>query len=384
MARKGTARRAKGEGAYWTDGKRHFYRYQGRTVADVERSRAAAKFEALKEELRKGLNRQGNKQTLREFLSYWLEDVVRRGVSESTYADYRNRIVYYITPTLGDYRLCDLSAKLIRAWMNALQDSGRAFSIVKQCRAILERALDVAVTDKLLEDNPAAAVKPPKPVRTSDDTDEEEGRRALAPDLVERILADVKAHDQHQTTTTGSDGRRVRSTGMYLLYMLAFMLGLRRGELLGLRRKDIDLDNRVLKVRQQVIRIDGKHKVSNRLKTKAARRELPLTPILITLLRPHLLRTAPGDTSLLFPGKDGEALDPSVLTKHFARTCKRLGIAGYHLHDTRHTAITRWREAGIDIEVVAALAGHEEVKTSAQTYSDPHMERRRAAVEKMG
>lgn len=381
MARKGTARRAKGEGAYWFDGKRHYYRFQGRTVADSDRQRAAAKLEALKEEVKKGLDRVGTHQLLREFLAYWLEDVIRRDVAESTYVDYHTRIAYYITPTLGDYRLCDLTPKLIRAWMNALRDAGRALSIVKQCRAILERALEVAVTDKLIEDNPAAAVKPPKAVRTSDDTEDEEGRRALSVEQTERILADVKAHDKHQTATTGSDGRRVRSEGMYLLYMLAFTLGLRRGEVLGLRRKDIDLVARALKVRQQVIRLEGKAVISSRLKTPAARRDLPLTSALITLLRPHLLRLEPGDDSLLFPDKAGKELNPSVVTKHFARTLKRLGVTGYHFHDTRHTAITRWREKGIDIEVVAALAGHEEVKTSAQTYSDPHMERRRKAVE---
>ena len=380
MARKGSARRAKGEGSYWTDGKRHFYRIEGKTVADADRSRAAAKFEALKRDLVTKLDKQGSKQSLRTFLAYWLEAVVLPDVSESTHNNYRWRIEMDITPTLGEYPLCDLegNVKLIRAWLNALRDV-RPFSSAKQARAILERALDVAVEEHLMKENPAASVKPPKAPRVSDDTDEEEGRRTLTPEMVDRILADVRSRDQHQVLHL--DKRFNQSAGMFVLYSLAFALGLRRGELLGLRRKDIDLENAILKIRQQVIRLDGEHRISDRLKTKAARRDLPLSAAIITILRPHLLRTAPGDTSLLFPAKDGGALNPSVVTKHFARVCKRLGLTGYTFHDSRHSAITRWRERGIDIEIVAALAGHEEVKTSAQTYSDPHMERRRKAVE---
>jgi integrase len=382
MARKGTGRRAKGEGAYWTDGKRHFYRYKGKTVADADRSRAAAKLEELKRDLDKKLDKQGSKQTLRTFLAYWLEAVVLPDVSESTHNNYRWRIEMDITPTLGDYRLFELegNVKLIRAWLNALREV-RPFSSAKQARAILERALDVAVEEHYIKENPAASVKPPKAPRASDDTDEEEGHRTLTPEMVDRILADVKARDQHQVSHL--DRRFNQSAGMFVLYSLAFALGFRRGELLGLRRKDVDLEAGIIKVRQQVIRLDGNHKISDRLKTKAARRELPLVPAIVSLLRPHLLRTAPGENSLLFPAKDGGPLNPSVVTKHFARVCKRLGLTGYTFHDSRHSAITRWREAGIDIEVVAALAGHEEVKTSAQTYSDPHMERRRAAVERI-
>jgi integrase len=160
-------------------------------------------------------------------------------------------------------------------------------------------------------------------------------------------------------------------------------LGLRRGELLGLRWIDIDFDTRTLKVRQQVIRMDNVYHISDTLKTPAARRTLPLTDDLVTMLREHKLKLgARGQVKdLVFPDKDGNERDPNSITRNFARLVARLELGDRHFHDLRATAITRWRERGVDLEVVGALAGHEHTDTTANIYSDPHMERKRAAVE---
>jgi integrase len=380
------SRRSKGEGTEWRDKTTGHWRWRIRSqkqeyyVHDPNRERAREKRDQLIAQLRKNIRIHDARQSLTDLLSYWLEEDVRRSRKESTYFDIRKRCELYIVPSIGHYALADIDARLIRRWANATRDN-YALSSARQALSILRRALQLAFDEKLIDYNPAASIVIPPAQRDTDDTDEE-GQRALSPEQEALVLADVRRHDAHQTTH--ADKRFNQSAGMYLLYSLAFGLGLRRGELLGLRRQDIKLDQRTLYVRQQVIRLDGEHRLSRTLKTKAAKRDLPLTDDLIALLRPHLLRLGGGDTALLFPAKDGGPLNPSVITKHFARTCKRVGLIGFNFHDTRHSAITRWRTAKVDAETAAALAGHETPQITLGTYSSVDMARKRAAVERTG
>lgn len=383
-------RRSPGEGTEWYDAKtkqwRWRIRWQGEnhTVADLDRPRAKAQFEELKGRLKKQISVTDGKQTLRLFLVYWLEAVVRRDVSEGTFRDYKKRCEIYITPTLGDYRLCDLTPKLIRAWMNAVRDT-YAFSSAKQARAILERALDVAFEERLIDFNPAASVRPPQAPKQPHSDDDEEGRRAFSPAQVEQILAEAKRTDKLWSTARGlrlAEANAVRGDATYALYTLAVRLGLRRGELLGLRWRDIDFDRKIIRVRQQVTRDDEGYRISSTLKTPAARRDLPLEDDIADLL--HYLKAKLGPRAavkdLVFPDKDGNERDPQSITRNFARLVKRLGLGDFHLHDLRHTAVTRWRTAGVDLEVAAALAGHEKADVTANIYSDADMDRKRAAL----
>jgi integrase len=381
-------RRSPGEGTEWQDKKtgqwRWRIRWEGKnhTVSDLDRTRAREKYDRLRDSLRKSIDVPGGKQTLTEYLSYWLEEDIRRNSTESTHHDYRKRCELYIVKPLGHYRLRDLTPRIIRRWANATRDN-YALSSARQALALLKRALQLAFEEKLIDDNPAAAVTIAQALRESDDEDDEEAR-ALTPEQVELLLADIRSHDRHHAPMTGPSGRGVRSTGMYVLYMLAVWLGLRRGEVLGLRRKDVDLENAILRVRQQVIRLDNTYRISKTLKTKAAKRDLPLTAPLVSLLRPHILRVGAADDDLLFPAKNGGPLNPSTVTQHFARACRRVGISGFVFHSLRATAISRWRKAGVQAEVAGALAGHEKPDVTLEVYSEVDMERKRAAIERAG
>jgi integrase len=391
MGAKRKTRRSKGEGTYWYDQKtkqhRYRLRHEGRdyTISDPDRSRAQAALEQLKLRLQRNQDIDGGKQTLREFLTYWLDAEIRRNVGASTLHDYKKRIEIYITPTLGDYRLCDITPRLIRQWVNAVRDT-YALSSARQALAILKRALGLAFDEKLIDYNPAASVRLGSSARKPAARDDAENGRALSADQVTKLLNEAQRLDKHQSSMYGSAGRGVRGDGLYVLYTLAVRLGLRRGELLGLRWADIDFDTRTLKVRQQVVRMDNVYHISDTLKTPAARRTLPLTDDLVALLREHKLHLGARAhvKDLVFPDHDGNERDPNSITRNFARLVARLELGDFHLHDLRATAITRWRELGVDLEVVGALAGHEHTDTTANIYSDPHMERKRAAVEKHG
>lgn len=382
-------RRSPGEGTEWYDKKTKQWRWrirwqgQDHSVADRDRARATEERDRLRDQLRKQVRVSDGKQTLAEFFPQYQESV-RRDISDSTFRDYEKRYALYIAAPLGDYRLCDLAAKpaLIRAWLNATRDH-YALSSAKQARALLERILDLAVADKLIEENPARLVKAPRPPKQVHGDDDEEGQRALSSAQVDQLLAEAKRIDKLWSTARGlplAEANAVRADGVYVLYTLAVRLGLRRGELLGLRWKDVDFERRILRVRQQVVRHDEGYHISPTLKTPAARRDLPLEDDIADLLQQLQIKLGTRGHTLVFPDADGEARDPQSITQNFRRLVRRLGFGGFHLHDLRHTAITRWRSRGVDLEVAAALAGHEKADVTANVYSDADMDRKRAAL----
>lgn len=367
-------RRQKGEGRYWYDAKtqKHHWRLRkdGKEyhVADRDPRRARERFRDIVRALEDHINLEAGKQTFGEYVKQYLETAIR--VKKSTAQDYARRASYYILPWLKKYPLDSLTTRIGEAWVAALQQEEYAHSTIVQSLRLAVRILDRAAFERLISHNPFSAIQPPRIERVLTD-DDEEGERTFTPEQEAALLADARAHDK------AHGGRAV---GVYLIYLLAFRLGLRRGEILGLRRKDIDFDRRVIRIRQQVIKTDGGVEISRTLKSPAARRDLPLLEELATVLRPHLLRLGGGDEALLFAGKGGKARYPDAVTKQFRGACVRVGCVGFSLHDARHSAITRWRERHIDAETVAALAGHETPKVSLETYSAVSVERKRRAL----
>ncbi|HWQ15863.1 MAG TPA: tyrosine-type recombinase/integrase, partial [Roseiflexaceae bacterium] len=113
-------------------------------------------------------------------------------------------------------------------------------------------------------------------------------------------------------------------------------------------------------------------------------RRLPLSDELLTALREHRVRTGRRE-GLIFATRDGGPISPRNLQRHFKAIVSRAELPGnLRLHDLRVTAVTRWREAGTDLEVAAALAGHSTPQVTAGTYSKATEERMRLAIERMG
>lgn len=369
MAKRKT-RRPTGQGGYWFEPKtgRHFFRYKGKTVADKDKNRAQAKFEDIKRQIDGELDIAASRQTLSDYLPRYIDGELN--IKDSTRHDYHKRADYYILPTLGDYRLCDLKHRIGRAWVTAmLEDTDWSLNSVRQAVRLTQRALDNAVTAGLLEQNPFAGLKLPTRRRGDEHkiNDEEEQAKTFTSEQVIRLLDEVQRTNRYHS--------------LYPLYVLAIRLGLRRGELLGLRWKDIDFMARVLKVRQQVIRLDNTYMVTTP-KTTSAKRDLPLPDDIVAMLREYKLTLGERGRVYVFPNDTGDFRRPDGIDQHFSRVCKRLGFDGFVFHSLRKTATTEMRRDGVDLEVTAAILGHKGVKVTAETYSDATMDRKRAAVER--
>jgi len=163
--------------------------------------------------------------------------------------------------------------------------------------------------------------------------------------------------------------RGVEHDPLYALWHLAALTGLRRGELLGLKWIDIDLDARELAVTRQRIEITGEI-IDSSPKTAAGLRTLALDEDTAEALRIH--RTSAWSSldadGFVFCWPDGRLLRPDWLTHRFAALIRGLKLPPVRLHDLRHGAATLALAAGADIRVVQEMLGHTNYAFTADTY----------------
>ena len=244
-------------------GKRHqkWHTVRG-TKKDAERELAR-----LITEINTGDYVEPSRMLVREYLERWLRDYAEHSVSPKTYERYDEIIRSHIVPALGGYELSKLRPLHIQGFYTAAITSGRkdgngglSAQTVLHFHRLLHRALGQAVRWQLLARNPAEAVEPPRPQRTE--------MRALDDAQIALLLKSLEGSRLHAPV------------------LLALSTGLRRGELLGLRWRDIDLERGCLTVNCSV----EQTKQSLRFKipkTERSRRMVALPSFAVDMLRAH-------------------------------------------------------------------------------------------------
>jgi integrase len=237
-------------------------------------------------------------------------------------------------------------------------------STLHRIRATLRSALNAAIREGLLRDNPARHIELPSPRRPHAqvwtkprvDAWRTTGQRhAVAVWTVEHLVAFL----------------------LYAMWWLIALRGLRRGEAAGLRWLDVDLKNRTIVISQQRIAYGSTVEVGPP-KTAASRRTLTLDKHTVRLLRAHRRRqlaeqAAAGpawvDSGYVFTTSEGVPLHPDYLTRRFARLVKDSGLPPVRLHDLRHGAATLAHTAGADLKTVQEQLGHSSIVLTADTYT---------------
>jgi integrase len=168
---------------------------------------------------------------------------------------------------------------------------------------------------------------------------------------------------------------------------VALYLGLRRGELLGLRWADVDLDIGRLEVVQTLQRVDGRLQFV-RPKTRRSERTIPLPPVVVSALREHRARQAKErlaagrcwtDSGLVFTSRVGTPLEPDNLRRSWYEVRKVLDEP-LRLHDLRHTCVTLLLEAGVAPHIVQEIAGHSALDVTMTIYAHASLDEKRAAL----
>ncbi|MGD9890633.1 MAG: tyrosine-type recombinase/integrase [Dehalococcoidia bacterium] len=340
------------------DGRRKSY--YGKTRTDVQRQLTVAL-----RNVQQGTPVHIGRQTVSQFLTVWLEDAVKVKNRPKTYDSYRGIVQVHLIPGLGRKQLTSLSAQDVQTFLNERAMTVSP-SMAQHCRSVLRIALNRAIKWKLINHNAAAATDPPRIEARREVT-------ALSLDNARAILA-------------AFDGDRLGP-----LVTLALTLGLRRGELLGLRWSDLDLDYATLAVRFQAQKHAGTWRFVEP-KSKESRRTLPLPAFLVDTLRQHRTRLLEErlqagplwqDYDLVFPSVVGTPQDGNNVLHRFQTRLKAAGLPPMRFHDLRHGAATVLLAQGASQREIMAILGHSQIGTTMNIYAHIAPELLRQSAERM-
>jgi integrase len=301
--------------------------------------------------------------TVREWEARWW---AARVVEKTTRAANRNRLDRHVLPAWGDVELTEIRPLQVQQWVKTLEQS-LAPATVASCHQLLSGMLAAAVREGLLTSNPCQHTRLPKAPR---------GREVyLTREQVDR-LADAAPSPRDR-----------------LLILLLAYTGLRWGEASGLRISELDL----LRRRLTVMRVETRYGPKEYPKSDAGRRLVPLPQFLVDEIAAYLSLADPGGvepprsgttrkapslvsgqeahpagrsadrSALLFTTRDGMRLRDSPWRErnfYVARSKAGLESTGVRPHDLRHTYCSWLVQAGISLEEVRLLAGHESLKTT--------------------
>jgi integrase len=285
----------------------------------------------------------------------WLP-AIKTTIRDSTFAGYEGHVRLHIVPRLGSLPLGDIGPAELNAFYAELLENGKVSGrgglspgSVRHIHVALHRAFRDAVRWGYLDSNPAERCDPPRLSFNGNHM------RTWTAEQLASFLAFTK----------GSD--------LYELWLLLAMTGMRRGEALGVRSCDVDLERGELAVRQTLIEVNGKVLYSTP-KTARGRRVIALDPGTTAEIRPLAAGLRNGD-SLLFH-REGAPLEPSQVSHTFARLVKSSGLPWIRLHDLRHTHATLALEAGVHPKIVSERLGHSTVSFTLDVYSHaiPHLQ----------
>lgn len=311
-------------GWWWVDFRHEHRRYRKRCPANAKS--AAHAYEAqLRQRLARGdsLEPPPPAPTFAEFAATWFDTYVRTNNKPSEVRTKEIVLRTHLVPALGRKRMSDLGAHEVEAYKARATRAGLAAKTVNNHLAVLSKLLRCAEEWKVITSAPRI-------------------RRLSAPPAPFTFLTVAETRDLLADAAEPDWNDMVR---------LATRTGLRRGELIGLRWSDIDLERRLLTVRHSVVDgIEGSPK-NNRL------RHIPLTDEVVARLTERRTRARAAD-SPVFAGQHGQPVTKSQMECGLDRMCRRVGLRPIGWHALRHTFASHLAMAGVPLPSIKELLGH--------------------------
>ncbi|MGE3858206.1 MAG: tyrosine-type recombinase/integrase [Dehalococcoidia bacterium] len=388
--------RARGEGSIYQEsstgrwiaafprGYRNGRRYRERRIGSSE-AEALLLLNEMRNDAGAGLQVDAERQTVAQFLHAWVEEVVKPRRRPKTYEVYASAIRLRIAPNIGPMPLKKLTGQDVQRFVNQLARTKLSPATVHQTYRVLHTALEKAREWKLLRDNPAEFVDPPAVPRQD---------RSVMSALQARAFLEATTGDRYHT-----------------LYLVALATSLRKGELLGLRWSDLDLEQGTLRVTHQLQRVDGVQQLVE-VKTSTSRRTLAIAPSVVDALRAHKvaqaekrlraggLWKAAAVKGLVFTTDVGTGLASRNVDRAFKTALSRCGECGrleaarhpdheyerrfpdMRWHDLRHTGASLLSAEGIPPRDLMGALGHAGIDVTMNVYAAhlPEGQRRIAAT----
>jgi len=324
------------------------------------------------------------------YLDYWLREVVIvPDYAPMTVATYKTFVKHYIAPYLGKKKLDKLTVKDLRLWVNTLRKTcqccaqgkdtsrlprkQRCCAIGKCCgqitsesniyeaRKILRSALSNAQREELVSRNVAQLLKTSKPRSKKTPT--------WSLEEVQQFLESARADNDP----------------LYAAYVLILVLGLRKGEVLGLVWECVDLDNAELSVEWQLQRV-ANELLHRQTKTQSSNATLPLPDLCVAALRTRAQQqaaTVPGARKFVFTATTGQPVDPRGFNRRFDKRCEEAGVRRISVHTTRRTCATLLAALDVHPRVAMRILRHSQITLTMDVYSEVQDESTQTALKKL-
>lgn len=375
VLRKGESQRKDGNYDYrWTtrDGKRHSV--YAKTLEELR-----AKEEEILRDKCDGIKTEARYVTINDVFEVWKQ--LKRGLKDNTFQNYKYMYEQFVKPDFGNTRVSQLKKSDVKRFYNMLADE-RALKVstIDSIHTVLHQALDMAVDDAYLRNNPSDNVL--KELKQAHNFDTEK-RKALTVAEQELFLDFLRRNHQYNH--------------WYPIFAVMVGTGLRVGEVTGLRWCDIDLKENLIDVNHTLVYYNhaenGCYFNINTPKTKAGVRNVPMLEFVNQAFieeRKYQMANGircsvkiDGYTDFIFVNRFGAAQHQGTLNKALRRIIRDCNdevlerneenpvlLPRFSCHSLRHTFTTRMCEAGVNIKVIQDALGHADISTTLNIYAD--------------
>ena len=318
---------------------------------DTKRDATRA-FNEHKVKMDKGTQIMPSEYTFAQWLDYWYKDIILPQIEETTAYGYRGMIENYLKPQLGEIRLQKLTARDIQQYYTWLMDEKELSpnTVIKH-HNLLTNTLNAAERQEYITKNPMRAVSPPKKRQRE---------------------AKFYTPEQLGTLLDKAVGTRIELP----VYICAY-LGLRRGELCGLRWSDVDLEHQTITIENTRTQA-GKKEIEKGTKTASSTRTLYLPDTLCDMLKAAKehqqacraeYKNVYDDNDYVVVMEDGKPFRPNYLSELFGKFLADNDLPKIVLHELRHTFASLSNQAGIPAYNIGKALGHSTPATTQKIYT---------------